>query len=151
MSDAAEYLAAHPDEAKVCADSEFIQRDDGLPGVSAAYGMKLEVVEVTIDLLYPQIGKSCTIGVVSTTDARIKSNDLVALEDDKKFFVPYNAAFTVRAEIAEANPDLAKMFAEIAEELDNETMIELNGKVDIDGEKEADVARQWLADEGFID
>ena len=43
------------------------------------------------------------------------------------------------------------LIPEIAEALDNEKMIELNAKVDIDGEKEADVAQEFLREEGFID
>lgn len=119
--------------------------------MTSTYALNLEVVEVTIDLPCSQIGKGCTLGVVSTTDSQIKSDKLAALEDDKEFFVPYNGAVTVRSEVVEENPDLEAMFQEIAEKLDNDTMIELNGQVDLDGEDEADVAQQWLKDEGFID
>ena len=151
MSDLAEYIKANPSDAKICAASEFIQRDDGLQGVEKAYGVKFSVVELDMNLIYPQVGKQCVVGEITTTDARIQSNDLFSLEDDKKFFVPYNAALTVRSDVAEANPDLDKLFTEIAEALDNETMIVLNGKVDVDGEREADVAKDWLREKGFIE
>lgn len=150
MSDLAGYVNKNPDKSTICAASEFLQRDDGLPGVEKAYGMQFKITELDFNLVYPQVGKECTVGEITTTDGRVKANDLVALKDDKKFFVPYNAALTVRSEVADKNPDLAKMFKKIAESLDNEKMMELNGKVDIDGDKEADVAKQFLKDEGFI-
>ncbi|GAB3301128.1 glycine/betaine ABC transporter substrate-binding protein [Epidermidibacterium keratini] len=151
ISDAATYLADNPD-AQLCAASEFINRDDGLPGLEAAYGMKFGgPVEVDLNLIYTQLGKDCDFGEVFATDARVKSNDLVVLEDDKKFIVPYVGALTVKSDIADEYPDIDKMFADIAEKLDDETMIDLNGKVDLDGEKEADVAKQWLQENGYID
>lgn len=151
ISDAAEYLAQNPD-SKLCAASEFINRDDGLPGLEAAYGMKFGgPVEVELNLIYTQLGESCDFGEVFATDARIKSNDLVVLEDDKKFIVPYVGALTVKSDVADEYPDIDAMFTDIAGKLDDETMIDLNGKVDLDGEKEADVAKAWLQENGYID
>src|SRR5699024_1354066 len=38
----------------------------------------------------------------------------------------------------------------LSEHLDNETMAELNARVDVDGEEPADVAWDYLVEEGFI-
>ncbi|MBA2390187.1 MAG: glycine/betaine ABC transporter substrate-binding protein, partial [Geodermatophilaceae bacterium] len=38
MSDAVGYIEDNPDDGVVCAASEFINRDDGLPGLEEAYG-----------------------------------------------------------------------------------------------------------------
>lgn len=38
----------------------------------------------------------------------------------------------------------------MSKKLTNETMIELNAKVDVDGENPSDVAFDWLKKEGFI-
>lgn len=151
MSDAAEFIAANPSEASICAASEFIARDDGLPGLEAAYDTAFTpVVELDLNLIYTQVGESCNFGEVFSTDARIISNDLTVLEDDQKFFVEYAGLVTLRTETLEEFPAIADIFAPISEALTNDVMTELNGQVDNDGEEPSDVAEAWLQDNGFI-
>src|SRR5690625_4866235 len=77
-SDVAEFLADNPDQGSICAASEFINRDDGLPGLEDAYDMEFtEVVELDLNLIYTQVGDSCEFGEVFSTDARIVANDLL--------------------------------------------------------------------------
>ena len=52
----------------------------------------------------------------------------------------------VKTEVLDANPDIAELFAPIAEALDDETMVDLNAQVDVDGDDPEDVAREWLDD-----
>jgi osmoprotectant transport system substrate-binding protein len=151
-SDIAGFVAANPDQGSICAASEFLNRDDGLPGLQTAYGFEFtEVVELDLGLIYTQVGDSCSFGEVFSTDARIVSNDLVVLEDDRDFFVPYNGALTLRQDVLDENPEIAGLMAEISKLLTDETITELNSRVDNDGEEYADVAQQFLRDNGFID
>lgn len=151
QSDAAEFINANPDQARVCAASEFINRDDGLPGLEEAYGFEFsEVVELELNLIYTQVGDTCEFGEVFSTDARIASNDMVVLEDDQEFFVEYQGAMTLRQETLDEYPAIAEIMAPISEKLTNETMMELNGKVDTDGENPRDVAEEWLQDQDLI-
>ncbi|MGI5950538.1 MAG: glycine betaine ABC transporter substrate-binding protein [Brooklawnia sp.] len=151
MSDIRPFLDANPSENTICAASEFLQRDDGLPGLEATYDVSFSVVELELALIYTQIGSQCVFGEIFTTDARVSANDLQPLEDDLQFFVPFNAAMTARTEVVERNADFEALFAELAEALNNEKMMELNGMVDLEGATEAEAARQFLQDEGFID
>jgi len=151
MSDAATYIKAHPDQGKVCAASEFINRDDGLPGLEKAYGFKFtKVIELDLGLVYTQIGKKCDFGEVFSTDGRIVANKLTIIEDDKKFFVDYNAALTVRQQVLDKYPAIAELMAPVSKALTNEEITKLNASVDVDGKKEADVAEQWLKDNKLI-
>jgi len=151
MSDAAEFIASNPGEASICAASEFIARDDGLPGLEAAYDTAFTpVVELDLNLIYTQIGESCNFGEVFSTDARIISNDLTVLDDDQKFFVEYAGLLSLRTETLEEYPVIAEIFAPISAALTNEVMTELNGEVDNFGEEPRDVAEAWLIDNGFI-
>lgn len=151
-SDVAEFIAANPDQGSICAASEFLNRDDGLPGLHEAYGFEFtEVVELDLGLIYTQVGDSCAFGEVFSTDARIVSNDLVVLEDDRNFFVPYNGALTVRQEVLDENPEIAEIMAPISELITDEVITELNSQVDNDGEQYADVAQKFLQENGFID
>ena len=57
LSDAAALVGDNADLGSICAASEFINRDDGLPGVEEAYGFEFsEVVELDLGLIYTQVG-----------------------------------------------------------------------------------------------
>ncbi|GAA4836798.1 glycine betaine ABC transporter substrate-binding protein [Garicola koreensis] len=151
MSDSAAFIEENPDQGRVCAASEFINRDDGLPGLEQAYGFEYtEVVELDLNLIYPQVGDSCEFGEVFSTDARIAANDMVILEDDQEFFVEYLGAMTLRQETLEEHPEIEEIMAPISEQLTAEVMMELNGRVDTDGEMPEDVARDWLEENELI-
>lgn len=151
MSDAAAFIQDNPDRSAVCAASEFINRDDGLPGLQETYGFEFsEVVELDLGLIYTQVGDACPFGEVFSTDGRIISNELVVLEDDEKFFIDYNAALTLRQETLDENPELAELFAPISEALTNEVITQLNADVDVDGETADAVAEEFLRSNGFI-
>ncbi len=151
MSDAAAYIMANPGGAAVCAASEFINRDDGLPGLEKAYGLKFsKVVELDLGLVYTQVGKKCDFGEVFSTDGRVVANKLVILDDDKKFFVDYNAALTMRQETLDKYPAIADIMAPVSQALTNEEITKLNASVDVDGKKESDVAKQWLDDKHLL-
>lgn len=151
QSDAAAFIQENPDQSRVCAASEFINRDDGLPGLEEAYGFEFsEVIELELNLIYTQVGDSCEFGEVFSTDARVASNDMVALEDDDAFFVEYQGAMTLRQDTLDEYPAIAEIMAPISEQLTNETMLELNGKVDTDGENPRDVAEEWLQEQELI-
>ena len=152
MSDAAAYIQENEADGTVCAASEFINRDDGLPGLEEAYGFKFsEVVELDLGLIYTQVGDTCNFGEVFSTDGRILSNELVVLEDDEEFFVKYNAALTLRQETLDEFPAIAEIMAPISEAITSEVITALNSAVDNDGETEEDVATQFLEDNGFLD
>jgi glycine betaine/choline ABC-type transport system substrate-binding protein len=87
---------------------------------------------------------------VFETDGRIRAFDLMLLEDDKNFFPVYNPSLTVREETMDQYPGISDVFAPITEELDNETLQELNAAVDVDGESAEAVARQFLRENGLL-
>jgi len=155
LSDYAELANTTPEEASLCAASEFIDRADGLPGLQQAYGFELPeeaITEVELGIIFTRVpeGDPCNFGEVFATDGRIPANDMVVLEDDKNFFVIYNLALTVNNDVFEQNPELEDLFAPIAEKLDTETLQTLNSQVDVDGLPAEAVAQQWLEENGFI-
>ncbi|MGC4154385.1 MAG: glycine betaine ABC transporter substrate-binding protein [Propionicimonas sp.] len=150
-SDAAAFVNANPDQGTICAASEFINRDDGLPGLEDAYEFTFsEVVELDFNLIFTQVGTACQFGEVFSTDARIISNNLRVLDDDRSFFVPYQGAVTLRQETLDQHPAIADLLAPVSQALTEPVITELNGKVDNDGERPRKVAEEWLAAQGFI-
>ena len=152
VSDLATYAGENPAEATLCGAAEFLGRDDGLPGLEAAYGMTFaNVSELELGLVYTSIdqGDPCVFGEVFATDGRIAALGLTVLEDDESFFPSYLPSLNVRQEVFEAYPQLADLFAPVAEALDTATMQRLNAMVDVDGLEPSDVATQFLTEMGL--
>ena len=155
ISDVARLARERPADASICVAEEFLSRDDGLPGLEAAYGFRFppdRILKLDEGLVYDQVdsGERCNFGEVFLTDGRIGANDLVTLEDDRRFFPKYNPAPTVRAEVLAAAPALRRILERIGRRLDTATMRALNGRVDIEGLTEEEVAESWLAEQGLV-
>jgi len=130
---------------------ECKQRQDCLLGVEDTYGMKFGKF-VTSEQKY-QVLKSgdADVAFIFTTDGDLASGDFVILDDDKKFFPPYNVSFNVRNEVAEKlGPEGKKVIEDVQKPLTDKVMQELNARVDIDKQKPADAARDYLQKAGFI-
>jgi osmoprotectant transport system substrate-binding protein len=155
MSDVANLLKTKPAEATFCIESEFSTRDDGWPGLKKAYGMDVpsgNVKQLDTGVIYTETakGSTCNFGEVFTTDGRIPAKHLQVLQDDKRFFPVYNASLTLRKQIADKYPQIAKIVAPVAAKLTDETMRGLNAKVDVDGYEPKQVAHDWLVQQGFL-
>jgi len=155
ISDLAELATSSPDDATVCAASEFIDRADGLPGLEKTYGFTFPsdgLTEVDLGLVFTQVpkGEPCKFGEVFATDGRISANDMIVLEDDKNFFLKYDLALTINNDVYTENPELEDLFTPVADALTTEELQSLNAQVDVEGLPEDQVAQQWLEDNGFI-
>jgi osmoprotectant transport system substrate-binding protein len=122
--------------------------------MARAYGIDLARVPKRIvqdPLVYPAVadGRQCAFGSVAATDGRIGALHLVLLTDDRRFFPKYNAALVIREQLA-VHARVAAIMAPISRLLTNETMTELNRRVDVDGRDPAEVARDWLVARGFV-
>ena len=92
------------------------------------------------------------VSIVFSTDGQIAADDLLVLEDDRKLFPPYNVTLVLRDEAAEAaGPDLPKIVAQVQQDLSTKVMQELNSRVDLDKEKPAAVAREYLRQFGYVE
>ncbi|GAA1734807.1 glycine betaine ABC transporter substrate-binding protein [Aeromicrobium alkaliterrae] len=146
------------EERTFCVESEFTNRPDGLPGMLETYGIPLgtEVPENNLrtyqtGAIYSATDKGeCTFGEVFTTDGRILALDLTVLEDDLQYFPKYNVSLVVNDSVLQDHPELEELFGPVSEKLTDDVLIELNAKVDVDGEEPVDVAYEWLKSEGFV-
>src|SRR5699024_8171489 len=106
MSDAAKFISDNEDQGKVCAASDFVNRDDGLPGLEEAYvGVFDEVVELDLNDVYPQVGKKCQVGEAFCPVARMRASDMTVGEDDNEFVVQYLGPMTVGLEALADDPE----------------------------------------------
>lgn len=155
MSDVARLAKKDPSAVTLCVENEFAARQDGLPGLEKAYGMKIpagNIRKMDAGIIYTQVSKSdsCLLGEAFTTDGRIKAMDLDTLADDQRFFPNYNAAPAVHAKTLAEFPVIAELLAPVTAKLTTAVAQELNAKVDVEGQDPHAVAKDWLLKEGFI-
>lgn len=154
FSDYARLMNTDPGAAVTCLGTEFSVRQDGYPGMAHKYGIDLAKVHKRImqDALVfsATANNTCQFGSVTTTDGRVKALNLKLLDDNLSFFPKYNAALVMRKSFAEAHPQVAQILEPISRLLTNETITELNRKVDIEGREPATVARDWMVSQGFV-
>jgi osmoprotectant transport system substrate-binding protein len=138
-----------------CVEAEYLNRDDGLPGMLQTYGFQLPAGQPTVletNAIYNATTdpKTCLFGLVFTTDGRIAANGFRVLDDDRVYHPLYEAAITIRDEAYQQNPEIEAVFEPIAQALTQEVMTSLNEQRSVTETPERDVARTWLAEQGFI-
>ena len=145
-------LAKVSDTMKLGATFEFMGREDGLKGVLPAYDMSFEeVIPLDSGMKYLAVEEdSCDAIVVFTTDGQIENYDLVILEDDRNFFLPFKAVPVIRQEVLEQYPEVGVALSTLIGELSNDIMQGLNYRVEVLQETHSDVAEDFLRTNGYI-
>jgi osmoprotectant transport system substrate-binding protein len=132
----------------VALDTEFANRSDGLAGMVQLYDMNLtrkNIRQMDAGLVYTALRNGQVFaGLVYTTDGRLNAFKLKLLEDDKHYFPDYTAAPVVRQAYLDAHPQLAAQLKPLAELFDDNTMRELNARVDVDHQSPSAVAADFL-------
>ncbi|PSS58039.1 glycine betaine ABC transporter substrate-binding protein [Pseudomonas sp. BBP2017] len=132
----------------IALDTEFANRPDGLVGLTETYDLQLtrrNIRQMDAGLVYTALRNGQVFsGLVYTTDGRLSAFDLKLLEDDKHYFPDYTAAPVVRKEVLDAHPQLATLLKPLAEQLDDQTLRELNAKVDVEHQSPGKVAAEYL-------
>lgn len=142
-------LQAEADENHLVAlDTEFANRSDGLAGLVEQYGLNLtrkNIRQMDAGLVYTALRNSQVFaGLVYTTDGRLNAFKLKLLEDDRHYFPDYTAAPVVRQAFLDTHPQLAAQLKPLAELFDDETMRQLNARVDVGHESPSAVAADFL-------
>ncbi|MGA2219737.1 MAG: glycine betaine ABC transporter substrate-binding protein [Terracidiphilus sp.] len=131
---------------------EFEQRPDGLPGLSAAYGMKFAAPPRTMDLglLYRALeAHQVDMIAANSTDGPIEALGLVALEDDRRYFPPYQAVPLVRAEALQRWPQIQAALDALAGKISAEDMQAMNEAIDGEHRDPAEVVRAFRVRKGL--
>jgi osmoprotectant transport system substrate-binding protein len=135
----ADFMNANDAPWRICVESEFVGRPDGLHGLQEHYGFsfkdeKVEILAMSQIYEYLQAGE-CEVAEVLSTDGRIAAWDLYRLADTRRFFPFYNPAPVIRQATLQQHPDLGEFLAgllsTIVSRLDETTMSQLNACVDI--------------------
>jgi osmoprotectant transport system substrate-binding protein len=93
-------------------------------------------------------GGEIDVGLLFTTSSVIKDRDFVLLEDDKNLQASDHITPLVREDVN--NDEITELLNSVSETLTTENMTDLNARVELDKEEPADVAQEFLEDEGLI-
>jgi osmoprotectant transport system substrate-binding protein len=131
---------------------EFEERPDGLPGLSATYGLKFKDAPRTMDLglLYRALNAhQVDIIAGNSTDGPIQAFGLTVLQDDKHYFPPYQAVPLVRDEALKRWPQIQTALDALAGKITADDMRKMNEAVDGQHRDPADVVREFRKSKGL--
>jgi len=125
---------------------ELEERPYGPTGLKDLYGVTVSfnpTADTTVDEL---VAGNIQVANVYSADPRIKTEDLVTLEDPKGLFLASNVVPVVNADIAD---EIADVINAVSAALTPEGLVALNVESTVDQRSPEDIAADWLADNGL--
>ncbi|NMG08347.1 glycine betaine ABC transporter substrate-binding protein [Brasilonema sp. UFV-L1] len=112
---------------------EFLEREDGYPGLAKTYGLKFTKPprQMELGLMYQALkDKKVDLIAANSTDGLIPVLNLVILEDDKQYFPPYEAVPVFNQATLKKYPELREAISQLAGLISTEEMQKMNYQVD---------------------
>lgn len=147
-------LKAVAGELAIGGSTEFKVRTAGLKGMKDKYGIEKWKGEYkTLDAGGPLSLKALLDGTIQvtnlfTTNAAIKKNNLVLLEDPESILPPNNVVPLIRTD--HKSPDVAAALNAVSAKLTTDDLTALVERIDVGKEKTADVAKDWLTKNSLV-
>lgn len=126
---------------------EFIEREDGFPGLARAYGIALAAPPTVMDLglTYRALAEGRVDLIAgNSTDGQIEALHLVALADDRHYFPPYQAAPVIREETLRRHPEVRSALEALGGSIGDSAMRRMNYLVDVQHQDVRQVASAFL-------
>ena len=146
-------MVAKANQLTMIGTPEFEAREDGLPGLKKVYGdfEFKKFIPGDPGLRYKALqDNQADVAEAFGTDGEISAFNLVVLLDDKGLFPPYQVAPVVRQEALDANPGIRDALNALAPKLTTATMQRLNYDVSGKQREPAEVAKEFLTQEGLL-
>ena len=145
-------LVPYSNQLKISPTLEFVNREDGLSGLSKVYGLNFaDVIAIDGSPRYTALmNDNSQVIDAFTTDGLLQKFGLVVLEDDKNFFPPYYAVPVIRNSVLDEYPEIEELMNNLGGYLTNESVQALNYKVDELGENPETVANEFLKENNLI-
>ena len=127
---------------------DFMSRQDGYPGFARTYGLKFreQPREMDLALTYRALAAGQVDLIAgNSTDGLIDKLDLTQLEDDRRYFPPYEAVPLVRKQTLDRYPRVGDAIRRLAGRLTDAEMRRLNYAVDGEHRDVKDVVRDFLS------
>jgi osmoprotectant transport system substrate-binding protein len=131
---------------------EFEERPDGLKGLEAEYGLRFAGPPRVMDLglLYRVLSqKQVDMVAGNSTDGPIRALGFVVLEDDRRYFPPYEAVPVVLAESLRRHPEIKVAEDRLAGKVTADEVRAMNDAVDGQHRDVGDVVREFRSRKGL--
>lgn len=125
---------------------EFLNRQDGFPGLADRYGLRFAAPPSAMDLglTYRALADGRVDLIAGdSTNGLIAALNLQMLEDDRAFFPPYDAVPVFNGASLRRHPELVPVVDRLAGRLSAATVQRLNAAVDLERQTPEQVARRW--------
>lgn len=125
---------------------EFLERADGYPGLSKSYNLRFaNIKQMELGLMYQALKeKQVDFIAANSTDGLIPVLHLVILEDDKKYFPPYQAIPVFNQEILQKYPELTDTINQLGGRISTTEIQKMNYQVDNQSKPVEKVVSEWL-------
>lgn len=140
------------DQVTLGATAEFLQREDGLPGLEKKYGTHFKEAKALDATIRYQAVANGDVDVVDafSTDALLKKLNLQELPDDLHYFPPFYAVSYTRDDLFQKYPELRGVFAKLDGQISDVDMRNMNYAVDVEGKDPHEVAHAYLVEKGLL-
>ena len=146
-------LVGKVEDLSLAAGHEFMERKDGYENFTKSYNIYFsKIYSMDQGLMYSALKNKETDMIMSySTDGRIRAYQLRLLEDDKKYFPSYQAAFLTRADLLKKFPKIKQAFRDLENNINEKEMIYLNNQVDQLKYETNIVAKNFLIKKKLLD
>ncbi|MBW4642271.1 MAG: ABC transporter permease subunit [Goleter apudmare HA4340-LM2] len=126
---------------------EFLERDDGYPGLAKTYGLKFaNLKQMEIGLMYQALKeKKVDFIAANSTDGLIPALNLLILDDDKQYFPPYQAVPVFNQATLRKYPELGVAINQLAGLISTAEMQKMNYQVDNQSRPVEQVVEEFLS------
>ncbi|MGL5278512.1 MAG: glycine betaine ABC transporter substrate-binding protein [Cetobacterium sp.] len=131
---------------------EFMEREDGLLGVQKAYNIRFKSI-LSMDqglVINSLVSDKIEVALVYSTDGLIAKHKLLLLEDDLKFFPPYEVVVTMRKGFEDTKGAVMKALDSLVGALNEDEMQELNLLAIEGNEPIENIINKFLVSKGII-
>jgi osmoprotectant transport system permease protein len=126
---------------------EFMDREDGYPGLAARYHLNLipkNVNRMEHSLTYQAVDQNAVDVIdIYSTDAKIRKFNLRVLQDDLGYFPTYQAVWVARKAFVDRYPTQWQALRHLEGSIDEGTMLNMNARADIDKKSYAQIAADF--------
>ncbi|MBI4888299.1 MAG: glycine/betaine ABC transporter substrate-binding protein, partial [Acidobacteria bacterium] len=140
-------LGGHAPAWRAAFGYEFLERPDGYNGLAEVYGLRFREAPRSMDLTltYRALAdRQVDVIAGDSTAGLIDALDLFMLEDDRRYFPPYDAIPVVHAATLLRHPDIGAAIARVSGRVTAEVMRRMNAAVDAGREDPSAVVSAFL-------
>ncbi len=126
---------------------EFLQRDDGYPGLARTYALTFGAQPRAMDLslIYRALAdRQVDVIAGDATSAMIDALQLTPLVDNRHYFPPYDAVPIVRSAALLRHPEIGRALKRLSGRISDADMRAMNAAVDLQHRDVKDIVREFL-------